>query len=85
MATSQAQKAASAKWKKVHREQYNASQAKRALNRYQNDPEYREKKKAAERIYQRERYQKKKELSLKKEQEANNQVSVLEALSIQKD
>ena len=80
MVSTEAQKRASAKWKKVHREQYNASEAKRVLNKYQNDPEYRERKKERERIYQKERYHRKKTEALNQPQ-----VTVLDALCVQKD
>jgi len=56
MVSTEAQKRATAKWKKVHREQYNAAQSKRAMNKYHNDEEYRERKKEQQRAYQKERY-----------------------------
>ena len=81
MVSSQSQREASAKWKKVHREQYNAAQKRRAMNRYQNDEEYRERKKEQQRIYQKERYYRKKAeaLALKATSEGGDVLCKLQA------
>lgn len=80
MVTTESQRKASANWKKTHREQYNAAQAKRAYNRYQNDEEFREKKKERERFYQKERYHRKKAEALAA-QETQETANVLLAMA----
>ena len=80
MVTTESQRKASANWKKTHREQYNAAQARRAYNRYQNDEEFREKKKERERVYQKERYYRKKAEALAA-QETQETANVLLAMA----